>query len=815
MRSIHQTPESITAHACVHCGEPIATGAVLANNLAFCCAGCKTVYEILAAHDLCEYYARETTAGVSMKRRNVREDEFTILDDPAVARKILTFASSHLNRVIWPVPSVHCASCVWLLERFERLEPGVLSSTVDIMRKTVMIDFDPRTTSLRRIAERLANIGYAPLLRLSEEEPGTKTSSVRGLYARIGIAGFAAGNTMMMYIAEYFAGPHGIEHSLVTTFRALSIALSIPVLLYSASPWFIAARAALRGRRINLDVPVALGIVVLFARSVFDIVSSTGTGYLDSFNGLVFFLLIGRLFQQRAFDALSFDRTYRSFFPLSVRILKNGNSTVIPIEKINIGDALSVRNGEVVPCDSALESEIGYVDYSFVTGESAPVECTRGEMVYAGGKAMGRAITLIASKKVSHSELAAMWEASSLLKDKENGKRRSRYLQWSDLFGTWFTLAAVGVALLGAAVWVPDWTKSFSIFTAVLIVACPCALTLAAPITLGTAMGLLGRFGIYLKNMGVLLDLERVDSIIFDKTGTLTMPDYRFSFTGRPLTQDEQIAISSVASQSSHPISRAIAGSWSDRENEFEEVKETVGGGIVGRSMGHTVAIGSIEFIREQCWNEMELGRGREIAAAVAIDGEYAGAYMMQPMVRPGIAALIAALRKTKSVALLSGDTDRDRATFEPLFGTAMRFNARPEAKIGAMEQEQSRGHRVLMIGDGLNDAGAMSAADVAIAVTDDTATLVPACDLILRADSLTKLPALVSYAHRVKQLIAVSLTFSILYNALGVTLAIMGMLSPLVAAVLMPLSSLTVIAISVAGARHFARSIAKEGRAT
>src|SRR5581483_10042602 len=313
-------PSSITSDlapsvpaVCEHCGDAIGPAPVFDDGRAFCCSGCKTVYEILSQHDLCEYYRYDKNAGVTMKRRSEHQDEYAVLDDPAVSKKVLTFASAHFDRVVWTVPSIHCASCVWLLERFDRLEPGVLASTVDILRKRVTIDFDPRRTLLREIAECMASIGYAPLLRL-EGEVRPEYRSSRNLYARIGIAGFAAGNTMMMYLAQYFAGSGGVERPLLIAFRFLSVVLSIPVFFYCAFPWFQGARAALRGKKINLDVPVALGIAVLFARSVVDIATGHGEGFLDSFNGLVFFLLIGRLFQQKAFDALSFDCTYRSFF---------------------------------------------------------------------------------------------------------------------------------------------------------------------------------------------------------------------------------------------------------------------------------------------------------------------------------------------------------------------------------------------------------------------------------------------------------------------------------------------------------------------
>lgn len=795
---------------CIHCGEKLGAGSIVANGHAFCCTGCKTVYEILAAHDLCDYYTGEEIAGVPMKKRTAREDEFAILEDPRIAKKLLIFSSPTLSRVVWTVPTIHCASCVWLLERLDRLDAGVRASTVDILRKSVTIDFDPQKTALRKIAECMSQIGYTPLLRL-EGESRTDHKENRSLYARIGVAGFAAGNTMMMYIAQYFAGRAGVDRPLMEVFRTLSIVLSVPVLFYCAYPWFKGARAAIRGMRINLDVPVALGITVLFIRSVVDITSGTGEGYLDSFNGLVFFLLIGRLFQQKAFDALSFDRTYRSFFPLSVRVVSNDKSSVIPIEQVKIGDVLSVRNGEVIPCDSILQSEAGYIDYSFVTGESVPVECMKSELVYAGGKVIGSALTLLAAKNVSHSELAAMWDRSGT---NESRERRKQYLKLTDGIGQWFTGIALAIALIGAAMWLPEWSKAFNVFTAVLIIACPCALAIAAPITLGSAMGRLGRIGIYLKNTGVLLDLEKVDRLMFDKTGTLTSSSRELTFIGRELYSDEWDAIHNIASQSTHPVSRAIACGMSSDLALATGVAEKIGHGIVGTSMGHLVAIGSPHFVTEHCWSCKEENIPNDIAAAVSIDGKYAGAFRLQPALRPGISEMVHSVTKRMPVSLISGDSDRDKPLLEPIFGNGtMHFGCRPEKKIEIVESERAKGHSVLMVGDGLNDAGAMSEADVAIAVTDDTATLVPGCDIIMRAESLPLLAGLMNYARKMKHVIWASLIFSLLYNTLGITLALTGNLSPMIAAILMPVSSLTIIAMSAGGARLFIGNVTGEIR--
>ncbi|MBU3741351.1 MAG: heavy metal translocating P-type ATPase, partial [Candidatus Kapabacteria bacterium] len=388
-------PSGVSGTAvCHHCGDPCRDDTVTDGVHAFCCSGCKSVFQILQSHDMCEYYDLDSRAGVSMK--GIGGDEYAVLDDVEIERQFVEFEGNGIRRLRFETPTMHCASCVWLLEQLDRLDTGIVRSQVDLMRKLVRVDIDPARTSSRAVAGLLASIGYRPLIR-PEGARGT-SAATRSVYLRLGVAGFAAGNVMMFSIARYFAGPDGMATSLVTLFDVLSIALSVPVLLYGASPWWRSAWGALRQRTINLDVPVALGILVLFVRSVADILLGQSEGFLDSFTGLVFFLLIGRLFQQKAFDAVSFDRTYRSFFPLSVRVLRKGIESTIRVDNVRVGDTVIVRNQEVIPCDAVLLSNAGYVDYSFVTGEQMPVECVEGGTVYAGGKVVGRRLRMTVTK---------------------------------------------------------------------------------------------------------------------------------------------------------------------------------------------------------------------------------------------------------------------------------------------------------------------------------------------------------------------------------------------------------------------------------
>jgi Cu+-exporting ATPase len=748
---------------------------------------------------MCAYYDRDDASGVSMRARTIDATGIGGLDDPDIAARFSTPIGRGQLRITFSIPTMHCASCVWLLERLERFDAGIVGSRVDLMRRVVSIDIDTERTTVRRVAELLASLGYEPDVRA--EHSASTPSAKRSLYLRLGVAGFAAGNTMLFSVAQYLAGPDGMPDALSSLFQWLSIALSIPVLVYSAAPWYRSAWGAIKRARINLDVPVTVGILAIFAQSTWDVVTGAGEGYFDSFTGLLVFLLVGRLFQQRAFDSLSFDRTYRSFFPLSVRLSRQGAEEIVPITDVKVGDVLHLRNGEILPCDAVLTSEAGYIDYSFMTGESRPVECVQGSIIRAGGKVVGSKLEMVATRTVSHAELSAMWERSSA-RDHHNA-----LLGLGDSFGRDFTYAAFGLAAIGFVVWMPDVHLAIRVMTAVLIIACPCALTLAAPITLGTAMGLLGRRGIYVKHVGALLDLERADTIVFDKTGTLTTTHVDVEWIGSPLTASETNAISAVAAQSVHPVSRAIAHACGPTE-VTARIHEELGAGIEGTTSLGEIVIGSRAFMQERM---VEVPGGTDDLGSttyVAIDGAYRGGYRVLPTVRAGLDPMMRTLAKDRDLRMLSGDSAHEAAEFEPWFGNNMQFRLDPSAKADAIAQLQKQGRTVAMIGDGLNDAAAMGVANVALAVSDGTSTIVPACDVIVSGTSVPVLHDVFRAARALRSVILTNLIVSMVYNAVGLSLALTGSLTPVAAAVLMPVSSLTVIGLSVAGARWYIRRI-------
>ena len=766
----------------------------------FCCQGCASVFATLAAHRLNGFYSGDAPAGVCQKAIGDRDPgRFAILDDPAIAARLIDVDTGRIARATLSIPGIHCASCVWLLEQLWRLDPGVVRAEVDLLRRTVRIEFQLQVTSLRRVVEQLAALGYEPALT-PDATHGLARSTRRRLYLQLGVAGFAFGNIMLFSVPHYANGGP-LDDGFQRIFDGLNMAFALPVLLFSASDYFRTAWRAVRTRTMAVEVPVALGLAVLFGRSVVDIVSGRGAGFMDSFAGLVFFLLIGRLFQQKVFDRVAFDRTFRSFLPLSVQVEQDaGGVAAVPIERLQIGDRVLMRRHEVVPADAVLLEDAAQVDYAFVTGEQTPVLLRAGETVRAGGRVLDRAVRLRLLEEASHSQLAKFWS------EQVDGRAKEYWLTAvASRFGKWFTVAAVGIAAAGAAAWWPDVTASLTVATAVLIVACPCAITLSAPITLGTAMGLLGTRGLYLKHPAIALDLSRIDTVAFDKTGTLTMSGQQATVEHDGLDDLALSRVRRLAAESVHPTSRAIAASSTNdaaAAGRPRLVCEVAGEGLCGIVDGMRVAIGTAAFVEAQTGIASLAPDG----ATRVVVGEQRGWMRVTTPARAGIDRAVTALGADHQVCLLSGDHGGGSDRWSSVFGRRMHFRQSPQDKLAFIAGARAHGRHVLMVGDGLNDAGALAAADVGIAVTDETACLAPACDAVISGARLAALPAFLAYARRARQVIVACFVVSILYNAIGLGLALAGALTPLVAAIFMPVSSLTIVGMSSGLMRWSAR---------
>ena len=527
----------------------------------------------------------------------------------------------------------------------------------------------------------------------------------------------------------------------------------------------------------------------MFGRSLFELISQTGAGYFDSLAGLIFFLLIGKFLQEKTYSYLNFERNYKSFFPLSVTIKKDGKEISVPLNKLMIGNRIVVRKNEIIPADSILFNGDGKIDYSFVTGESKPVGKVSGEMIYAGGRQLGSAIELEVIREVSQSYLTQLWN-----NDIFNKKSESFFTNFSNVISKRFTIFVLLTAFISSVFWLQaSVATAFNVFTAVLIVACPCAIVLSVPFTFGNTMRIFGRNKFYLRNTAVIEDLGKVDSVVFDKTGTITqLGKSDLVFTGAILNSFQQKIIKSLVRNSTHPLSLKIYNSLeADEFFPVTKFDERPGLGISGVVYGNLIKVGSKEFV-----NQIEDVDNFTTKIFVSVSDEVLGYFTVTNSYREGISDIIKSLGKRFKLSLLSGDNEGEKLNLLKFFSSKdeLRFNQSPEDKLNYIDSLQSSGKKVLMIGDGLNDAGALKKSDVGIAVTEDIGSFSPACDIILDATNLRMLPKFLNYSQSAIKIIYISFGISFLYNVIGLSFAIQGMLSPLIAAILMPLSSISVV---------------------
>lgn len=789
--------EVISDLKCYHCGQACEEETIQLEGKYFCCIGCKTVFEILDSHNLCEYYTLDTNPGTT--RKHVKEDAFAFLNDKDVQKKMLQFDSETFAKVTFFIPAIHCISCIWLLENLRKLNEGILHAEVNFARKAVTVAFNPQQIRLSAVAGLMASLGYEPKITLEGKENVSRKTD-NSLALKVGIAGFGFGNVMLFSFPEYLGINHA-DKSLMLVFSFLNLALSVPVFFYSGFDYLKSAFSSFKQKQINIDVPIAAGLIALFLRSGYDIVTATGPGYLDSFTGLVFFLLIGRWFQSKTYENLAFDRDFTAYFPLAVNRMEKHEWVPAIIYKLRPNDQIRIRNLELVPADSTLLDDHAYIDYSFVTGESRPVKVLQSEIVYAGGRLIGTEATLIVEKSTSQSHLTSLWNNDAFKKTEE-----SAYQKIIDRAARKFTWIVMGIALISAFYWqLTNPSSMWLVLTSVLMVACPCALALAAPFTLGSMLRVLGRRHLYLKNADVIERLAAINTIVFDKTGTVThgtIPD--ISFTG-DLSDENLEHIKKLTSFSTHPLSALITKYLKAKTSApATDYRELPGKGIQGIVEALEYRIGSAAFVGFHGETSRSASQ-----VFVAVNGECKGYFTIRTAVRSNFADMLKRL-KGVSYSLISGDNESDKPQMKKLFGEGVEllFRQTPQEKLNYIRNLQRQGKKVMMIGDGLNDAGALKQSDVGIAITDDTGVFTPACDGILLGEKITSLDKILKFARTSSAILKTGFAISFFYNAIALSFAVTGHLTPLVAAIIMPISSISVVGFSTLAVRFAASRI-------
>jgi Cu+-exporting ATPase len=473
---------------------------------------------------------------------------------------------------------------------------------------------------------------------------------------------------------------------------------------------------------------------------------------------------------------------------------RQGQWSSITLDQLEVGDEIRITNNGLLPADGELLSGEARLDYSFVTGEAEPVRHQPGASLFAGGRQTGGEITVRLMKAVSQSYLTQLWNDEAFQKAYVPGSS-----QLLERVGKYFTPTVLLIALLTIAYWWPiDHRIALHAFTAVLIIACPCALALSVPFTLGNALRLLGKNEVYIKNTGVLESLYDVDTIVFDKTGTLTsgagkehlsVPD--------AISERNKSIIKSLASQSSHPISRLLAALWpSAKRTVVSDFEEIAGSGVMAIVDGEFVGLGSASFLAITT---------QAPGTWVKIGAEIVGPFVIKHQYRDGVEEILHDWSAKYDLYLLSGDNDASREQLEAFFPMDhLHFAQSPHDKLAFIKSLQAQGKKVLMIGDGLNDSGALQQSEVGLVVTEDVNNFTPACDVILGSNQFVHLRNIMHYAQRSIHLVYGAFVLAFIYNVIGLSFAVQGLLSPLIAAILMPLSSVTIAVVGVLGTNYF-----------
>ncbi|MEX2669915.1 heavy metal translocating P-type ATPase [Candidatus Uabimicrobium amorphum] len=788
---------------CFHCGLPCLKDSVTKDEHHFCCHGCLFVFEILQGNSLHKYYELEKSPGKPATEKS--KEEYTYLDDAKFLEHFLKFNEQQTAIACFYIPNIHCASCIWLLENLYRINAHIKKVDVNFSSHEVYITYDKQNIRLSEIAHLLSQLGYPPHLSLDHEQQNAQKNHDDLL--RLGVAGFCFGNVMLLSFPEYLSSD--VPKEFQRFFGYLNLLLTIPVFFYAAKEWLYSSWISLKQKNINLDIPIALGLIALLSTSAFDIISKRGPGYCDSLCGFVFFLLIGKFFQKKTFQNLSFDRDYKAYFPLSTLRIQDNDKCAVPVHELQVGDTIFVRHQELIPVDGKLQSDHAQIDYSFVTGESDLIAKDKGQDIFAGGRIVGKAASIQVEKQVEQSFLTSLW------KNVQN-KEKSAVQTLTNTISPFFTLTVISIALASFAYyWLygKNIAMAWYTFSSVLIVACPCALALTSSFTHGAMIRLLEKHRIFLKSGDILEKLAKINNVVFDKTGTLTSTTPRISLIFGNIDEQQQQILANIVHQSIHPVSQTLAKTFPLLTPiHLTEFNEIPGKGIAAKYNSQDFFVGSVSWISSL----LELPKGlpqkisQQSCVAFAVGNKLCCVFATENNFRRGWENIVSRIAQKHAVHLISGDSKRDLDIVGKVFPkNNIHFNLDPFQKVAYIEKlQKSADSKVLMIGDGLNDSGALIESDVGVAVIEENSHFSPASDIILAAEKISLLPKMFSLSRATLNITYASFAISCIYNSLGITLAISGKLTPVFVAVLMPVSSVTVMLFTTFSSRRLCKKI-------
>ncbi len=792
---------------CTHCGLVVPPSLIAPlGQPSFCCSGCKTVYRMITASGLGRYYELQALdPSQACVPANPHQSTYQEFDDPSFAVLHTRSIGEHCS-VEFYLEGVHCSACVWLVEKLPDLLAGVISVRLDIGRSVAAVVYDPTAIALSKIGMTLDGFGYPPHPFRSAERRERARQQDRKLLLRLGVAGAAAGNAMLMAIALY-AGASD-DPDLSRLFRGMSLAVSLPTVLWAGQSFFAGAWAGLRARMLHIDVPVSIALIGATVSSTVHTVTGRGHVYFDSVTMLMFLLLAARYVQMRALRAASdaSDLLF-SLTPAKAHLLgQDGTYREVPVESIMPGQVIEVLAGEGIPTDGVILSGASRLDRSLLTGESIPVDVGVSDEVHAGAQNLAARLRVRVTQTGEHTRVGRLIRAVE-----EAQRRRAPIVMLADRIASGFVVAILGLAALSAALW---WSYGADVVVdrviAMLVVTCPCALGLATPLAVAHALGSAARDGIFIKGADTVESLAKIHRVFLDKTGTLTQG--RVMLVRAEGDSDAIHRAAALEAHSSHLFARAMLEAYPQdvQRHEIRDTIDTAGAGLVGTVDGHKVLVGTSRHLRNHGLAVSEAWDLRTDAVAddgyspvlVAEDGAVRALLSFGDPLRVDSVEAVSELKRLGLLpSIISGDHPsvvRRVARDLSLEVAKSHGSVSPEGKTALVESMMRSGIDVAMIGDGVNDAGALAAARVGIAVRGGADVSLATADVFLTRPGLRPAVDLVRGCRATLAVIHRNLGISLVYNALGIALALAGWITPLVAAVLMPLSSLSVVLSSV-----------------
>ncbi len=807
--------------ACFHCGLPVPDGTRLCvtvdgKSRAMCCPGCVAVAELIVAGGLTDYYRYREEPGANPELASARMQDLLRYDHEALQKTFVRTEGSGTRSCTLSIEGMRCAACVWLLESRLRAQPGVAGFSVNLGAARAELSWDDTQTRLSALLAEIARLGYVARPYRPDWQEAARREEFRSALRRLVVAGLGAMQVMMYSVGLYAGALQGIEEEYRTLLRVVSGLVATPILAYSAWPFFASARRDLRNRRLGMDVPVSLALAIAYASSVYATFTRSGEVYFDSVAMFVFFLSVGRFVEMRARQraAEAVESALRSPPETATRLLDGGASEIVPACELVPGDRVLVRPGETFPVDGVVRRGRGWVNESMLTGEHWPRDRREGDEVAAGTQ-NGESPLVVAALRTGAD---TAWSAVVRLVDRAS-EERPAIARLADRVAHVFVPAVIVASGATFAVWwLVDPSRAFWVALSVLVITCPCALSLATPAALTAASGGALRRGLLLRTGGALETLQKVTHVVFDKTGTLTLGRFRLRSTqplGETGVAECLAAATALERYSEHPVARACDDPGA-APVEVSDVSAEVGAGVEGTIGGRRFRIGTRAFVTERSRsNDTPHETGAPVrhsfaarrAAGRTVDDELPGVWLgddhgllcrfeLEDETRPFAAETVARLRRAGlGVSVVSGDRAASvRALTARLGIDDAHASCTPEDKLAHVRRLQAAGHVVLMVGDGVNDAPVLTAADVSIAMGGGTDLARSRADAVLLKEDLMPVVDAVELARAARRVMRQNLGWSLTYNVVALPLACAGLVTPWWAAIGMSLSSLVVV---------------------